>query len=136
MLRPRHEVSVKAAIYKKDNSAVLVMHYLRGSKAPWIYGLPGGHLEKDELPDAAMARELHEELGISISNFKKVDFFLRGGEKGSVILGYTATFPDDQELAPSDPDQEVGVWATREELQKLPNFSPEYVRMVLENWPE
>lgn len=32
---------------------------------PGVIALPGGHLEVDEAPEAALRRELHEELGIT-----------------------------------------------------------------------
>lgn len=133
MLRPRHEVSVKIAIYKADKSAVLIMKY------PKILGLPGGHLEKKETPDEAMSRELQEELGITIRDFSGAGFFLRGERGSAVILGYTAIMPKDAVLRPPRPQFEEGVWMTKEEVKKLKHpetIATQYVQMILENWPK
>jgi len=50
-----------------DAAKVLLCH--RSAHRRWypnIWDLPGGHIEKNELPAAALVRELHEELGIRI----------------------------------------------------------------------
>jgi 8-oxo-dGTP pyrophosphatase MutT (NUDIX family) len=52
----------------RDGNRILLCH-----RSPWrrwypdVWDLPGGHLEPGELPGAALARELREELGIDIA---------------------------------------------------------------------
>ncbi|MBC7564888.1 NUDIX hydrolase [Candidatus Saccharibacteria bacterium] len=127
-----HEVSVKIALYSYDRTKVLIMVY---PSSNGMYGLPGGHVEERETPDQALLRELDEELGITLANFEKKSFFLRGGTEGSIILAYTASAPNDLVMTPPDPDKEFGAWMTVDELDGLEKISPEYKKLVIENWP-
>ena len=52
----------------RDADRVLLCH--RSAQRRWypdVWDLPGGHVEPEELPAAALARELREELGICIA---------------------------------------------------------------------
>jgi 8-oxo-dGTP diphosphatase len=52
----------------RDGNRVLLCH--RSPERRWypdVWDLPGGHVEPGELPGAALARELREELGIDIA---------------------------------------------------------------------
>jgi 8-oxo-dGTP diphosphatase len=54
--------------FLRDGDRVLLCH--RSPRRRWypdVWDLPGGHVEPGELPEAALARELHEELGIGIA---------------------------------------------------------------------
>jgi 8-oxo-dGTP pyrophosphatase MutT (NUDIX family) len=125
-----HEISVKIALYSHDGERVLVMKY------PAAYGLPGGHLDAHEFPHEALTRELEEELGITLTDFRKVDFFTRGGKRDdSIILCFTAIAPETIVLAPPNPKKEIGIWLTQQEMRELEDISPEYKRVVEENWP-
>lgn len=128
LFHTKHYVSVKLVMYSHDKKRVLVMRY------PSRSGLPGGHLDAKETPDQALQRELHEELGISVKDFKRVDFFLRGRKGNSVILGYIAIAPKNLKLNPPRPHKEYGEWVTRDELASI-NMSENYKAFILENWP-
>ncbi len=52
----------------RDGNRILLCH--RSPRRRWypdVWDLPGGHVEPGELPGAALARELREELGIDIA---------------------------------------------------------------------
>ncbi|HTX83136.1 MAG TPA: NUDIX hydrolase [Streptosporangiaceae bacterium] len=52
----------------RDGNRILLCH--RSPRRRWypdVWDLPGGHMEPGELPGAALARELREELGIDIA---------------------------------------------------------------------
>lgn len=130
LVRPKHIVSTKLALYSHDLVSVLLMHYpIRGQ-----YGLPGGHVEPKENPNETIKRELLEELTLSVDNLKRGDFFLRGGDHGPIILGFTGIAPIDVVIKPTDPKFEYGVWTTKDEVPAT-DMSLEYKRFVLENWP-
>jgi 8-oxo-dGTP pyrophosphatase MutT (NUDIX family) len=126
-------VSNKLALYSHDLQKVMVMEYPpRG-----IWGLPGGHLDPGEEPEAAMARELKEELGIVVDNFKKADFFIRNfGEDGeeTVILAYTAIAPEGFQTFPTDFAKEHDIWVTRDEIHTM-ELAASYKKFIVANWP-
>ena len=62
MDRELHEVTCKVALYDSSKQYVLLAEY-----KPNEFGIPGGHLERDEEPDATLRRELKEELGITVN---------------------------------------------------------------------
>jgi len=125
-----HTVSVKAAIYSHDLKKALLMKYSRG-----FYGLPGGHLDANEFPDEAMDRELMEELSITVPSLKRDSFYLRGDRGSSVILGYVGIAEKDIVLQPTNPNKEIGVWMTKDEIRTLPNISDNYKEHLAKNWP-
>jgi 8-oxo-dGTP diphosphatase len=54
--------------FLRDDDRVLLCHRSPQRRwAPNVWDLPGGHVEPEERPAAALARELQEELGISIA---------------------------------------------------------------------
>ena len=133
----RHEVSVKVALYSSDGKRVLLMYYPHDDG----FGLPGGHIDAGEMPDAALERELREELGITI-DATPADFYVRDpydttAKNHKIILGYTAIIDDDIEL----PDQacdgsEAGpVWLTRAEVETVDKLAPGYRDFLLKRWP-
>lgn len=61
LTRPRYTVGVKAILFNERGQVLLVEHVLH-PRHPW--GLPGGWVDRGELPRESMARELREELGL------------------------------------------------------------------------
>jgi len=129
-MRPKHVVSTKLALYSHDLASVLLMHYpIKG-----YYGLPGGHVEPREDPNDTIRRELLEELTLTVDTLKRTDFFRRSGESGPLILAFTATAPADVSIIPTDPNFEYGVWIAKADIAAT-DMAQEYIRFVLENWP-
>ena len=54
---------VVAGVIRRDGR-ILICQRKRGSRHALRWEFPGGKVEKDETPKRALARELHEELGI------------------------------------------------------------------------
>jgi len=129
-MRPRNVVSTKIALYSHDLSSVLVMRYpIRG-----LNGLPGGHVELNENPDETIRRELIEELSLSVPEMKRADFFLREGDHGPIILAFTAIATENIDIKPTHPKFEYAEWVAKADIESIV-MSPEYIRFVLENWP-
>lgn len=128
---PEHTVSVKIALFSQDLSNVLLMKY-----APGHYGLPGGHLEHNELPDEALERELQEELGVTLDAYEQSGFFLRGERGTSVILGYKGIAPADLVLEPPHPEEEFGIWVSVTDALASPDLSQNYKDHILRSRPE
>lgn len=127
----KHLVSTKIALYSHDKTRVLTMHYLKSG----FNGLPGGHVEKGETPDEALRRELIEELALTVGDITRKDFFLREGERGNIVLAYTAIAPENIVIEPTAPKVEIGVWVEKDKVSEIPYMTEVYKRFILENWP-
>ncbi|MEM7640377.1 MAG: (deoxy)nucleoside triphosphate pyrophosphohydrolase [Pseudomonadota bacterium] len=57
---------VAAALFDADGQ-VLLAQRPEGKSMAGLWEFPGGKIEKDERPEAALVRELHEELDIKVS---------------------------------------------------------------------
>ena len=65
-----HEVVVAALVREGQ---VLLVHRNPNRRAyPGVWDLPGGHIETGETELAALAREMHEELGVQIATSSAV----------------------------------------------------------------
>lgn len=72
-----------AILLNKDNK-ILLMH--RNTKDLKQWELPGGKLEKDELPEQTVVRELKEELNIKVQIIKYIGF--QESKENGIILKY------------------------------------------------
>ena len=61
---------VAAAALINENDEVLLAQRPKGKRLAGKWEFPGGKVEKNESPEEALVRELHEELGITV---KKTD---------------------------------------------------------------
>jgi 8-oxo-dGTP diphosphatase len=64
-LRPR--IEVVAAVLQKPDGSFLLAQRPEGKVYAGYWEFPGGKVEPDETPEAALARELHEELFIDVA---------------------------------------------------------------------
>lgn len=92
MNRSLHKVTCKIALFSPEKDRVLVVEYGQNE-----FGLPGGHLEEGETPEAAIVRELSEELGVSYKGtLKRADFWRH--VEGKIILGFTGELLESDRL--------------------------------------
>ncbi|MEO1406708.1 MAG: 8-oxo-dGTP diphosphatase MutT [Pseudomonadota bacterium] len=70
---------VAAALFNKDNE-VLLAQRPEGKSMAGLWEFPGGKIDPGETPEAALARELHEELGIKVNetSLKPITFASHG----------------------------------------------------------
>jgi 8-oxo-dGTP diphosphatase len=57
---------VVAAVIEREDRRILIGQRRRGDSSPLKWEFPGGKIEADEEPEAALARELREELGTTL----------------------------------------------------------------------
>src|ERR1700731_3346449 len=57
---------VVAAVIERGDRRILIGQRRRGDTSPLKWEFPGGKIEADEEPEAALARELREELGATM----------------------------------------------------------------------
>jgi 8-oxo-dGTP diphosphatase len=67
LLTPKPVVLVVAVALVDNDGRVLLTQRPEGKKLAGMWEFPGGKVEANETPEAALLRELHEELGLDIS---------------------------------------------------------------------
>lgn len=65
--QPRFHVTAGAVIINEEGQVLLLKHVFRPGSG---WGIPGGFLERDEQPDAAIRRELREETGMELESLE------------------------------------------------------------------
>ena len=112
---PRRPLRTARCVLVDEDRHLLVVHAGKGRHRRPQWGLPGGHIDPGEAPDAAARRELSEELYLAVDELAFVDDY---AYKGSWHRIYTASCAatidrfDDSELL------EIG-WFTVEDVQEL-----------------
>src|ERR1700731_5151911 len=90
---------VAAVALIDQDCRVLITQRPRGKSFAGLWEFPGGKLEVDERPEAALIRELREELGIAVeeaclapftfASFAYPDFHLAGAPANEIFLAST-----------------------------------------------
>jgi 8-oxo-dGTP pyrophosphatase MutT (NUDIX family) len=116
---PGH-ITCSGFVLAPDARRILIVHHRRLGR--WL--LPGGHVEpSDETIDAAAAREVLEETGVSVANGRLVGADVHGiPAKGhepyhlhhDLLFGFRA---ETEELTCSDESHSIA-WCTRAELDR------------------
>lgn len=120
-----------AFVINPENKKVLLVKHAKFNK--WLQ--PGGHIEDNEVPEEAAAREVYEETGIKITilgdHFPREDDLIRplgiqcnrknNGDRHIDII-YVGT-PNNPEapLVMSEESSDIG-WFSRHELEEMPVF--------------
>jgi ADP-ribose pyrophosphatase YjhB (NUDIX family) len=105
------------ALVQQDGRVLLVRRAVNPAKGLWA--LPGGYMDAGELPEAALRREVQEEVGLAVT----VDHLLAiypmingSGPSQGIVLAYRAAPLDGQtHLTPQDDVSEAG-WFAPDEL--------------------
>jgi 8-oxo-dGTP diphosphatase len=69
-------LQVVAGIIEDKGKVLLCQRHHLSKRFPLKWEFPGGKVEKGEDPEAAIIRELNEELGISVSKVEYIDRYL------------------------------------------------------------
>lgn len=93
-----HLVSCGAIVYCSKTKRVLFL--LRNIKQPGTWGLPGGKLNKNELPVTGLIREIYEETQVNLSNNKVMPIETFTSENGRFIY-HTFLIVVDSEFIPT-----------------------------------
>lgn len=84
-------VTVVGALLEDDKGAILLAQRPADKPMPFLWEFPGGKMEVGETPEAALARELQEEIGITVSlkDFKPFSFVsMAYPDFHIILLGY------------------------------------------------
>ena len=125
------KIALKALIVN-GKGEVLLMRDPREDKEIWE--IPGGRMNEDEEPRAALAREIHEELGVvvEVGEVMHMEQFIQGSEGArAFVIVFRATLDSDDFVLETSEVAEIG-WFGREAALALTLF-PEY-RQALEKY--
>jgi len=124
----RNPKVVVTALIEDAGRVLLVLRDIEPGRGLW--GLPGGYVDWDEHPEAALARECLEETGavVEAQDLVAVQHVVTGDE-GIVILAYRARLTGG-ELGARDEVQQIG-WFRPDALPPLAFASH---RRILQGW--
>lgn len=114
---------VAKALVRSSEGLCLVLH--RGNTHPRFPGhidFPGGEVEPEEIPEAAVAREIQEETGLSVNPNKLKKLFAKQYRQTTHMLFEAKLAEPDAKVALSWEHKSYR-WITPEELKSLPKFS-------------
>ena len=117
------------------NSEGLYLVLYRGNTHPLFPGhtdFPGGEVEPEEIPEAAVAREIQEETGLSVNPNKLKKLFTKQYRQTTHMLFEAKLTEPDAKVALSWEHKSYR-WITPEELKRLPRLSgadPYYTDVV------
>ena len=117
------------------NSEGLYLVLYRSNSHPLFPGhidFPGGEVEPEETPEAAVAREIQEETGLSVNPNKLRKLFTKQYQQTTHMLFEAKLAEPDAKIALSWEHEDYR-WITPEELKSLPKFpgaDPYYMDVV------
>ena len=114
---------VAKALVRNSKGLYLVLY--RGNTHPLFPGhtdFPGGEVEPEEIPEAAVAREIQEETGLSVNPNKLKKLFTKQYQQATHVLFEAKLTEPDAKVALSWEHKNYR-WITPEELKSLPKFS-------------
>ena len=114
---------VAKALVRNSKGLYLVLY--RGNTHPLFPGhtdFPGGEVESEETPEAAVAREIQEETGLLVDPKKLKKLFTKQYQQATHVLFEAKLTEPDAKVALSWEHKSYR-WITPEELKSLPKFS-------------
>jgi 8-oxo-dGTP diphosphatase len=109
---------------------------LLGLRASWKYVFPlhwdaiAGRVEQGETLEAALVRELSEEIGVTATEYRLLETLIRrlpDREKEHHVYAITSWVGEPANV--SDENVEIG-WFTPSEVGALPNLTPDIARLA------
>jgi hypothetical protein cdivTM_02988 len=114
---------VAKALVRNSKELYLVLY--RSNTHPLFPGhidFPGGEVEPEETSEAAVAREIQEETGLSVNPNKLKKLFTKQYQQATHVLFEAKLTEPDAKVALSWEHKSYR-WITPEELKSLPKFS-------------
>jgi mutator protein MutT len=117
-------VAQKAVIVRGDGQVLVMRDPREGNTALWE--LPGGRLNEGEVPEAGLAREIQEELGIEVKVGVVIyvtQFFQYSDKRNALMVAYVATMADETAALVLAEEEVAEVqWVGRDDYQTLTYF--------------
>lgn len=118
---------VSLLLIVKDNKFLLVKRRPDDDNHPGKWALPGGSMEEGETPEQTLNREVDEELGISISDYKPLGKY---EENNYIIFVYYLESPEfDENTITLNEEHTEHKFFNFYDAQKLDNIA---IRFIVE----
>ncbi len=131
------EVNIAAGLLCCQGRLLLVKRSARRKAYPGVWGVPGGHVEIGETAEQALARELHEEIGVTPTAWRELAVLhapAMGDERGHTLrmtlFLLTQWQGEPRNLQPDEHD--TLAWFTLEETSRLTLAHAEYSMLFRE----
>ena len=118
----RFTVTVAAMLFDDNDRILLLEHVFRADEG---WGVPGGFINRAENPEAALRRELREEIGVEIEDVKMILSRTLGTLKQVEIYFRARVIGDPK---PSSFEIKSAQWFTLDQLP--PNLSNDQRRLI------
>lgn len=115
-----HTLLVTAAILIKDDGTVLLAQRPEGKTFAGLWEFPGGKVEVPESPEAALVRELNEELGITVEPEKLEAFTFVSEDCAAFHLLMALYLVREWENEPVGREGQTLAWVPAPELGNYP----------------
>jgi len=112
-----------AVLILNDRGEILLFKHTYRKDFPWSF--PGGYLQKNENPDAAIQREIFEESGFKINNLKLLEIIL-SPEMPRLEVLFQADLSGKPAFTPSIEVSEARFFP----LDDLPELEPEHLATI------
>ncbi len=110
-------IVVVAAVCRRDDGRILVARRPDNKHLGGLWEFPGGKVEPEEDPVAALARELGEEIGVRLVHAAPWTFARHAySDRTLLLLFYSAVIEGDPQPLEDNPVR----WVTPAELAELP----------------
>jgi 8-oxo-dGTP diphosphatase len=122
-------VQVVAAVIERSDRRLLIGQRRRGDTSPLKWEFPGGKVREGETPEAALARELQEELGATLRQCVEIARVTHryGDTPGQLEIRFFAAKIAEAEIAPAAFERVT--WVLPRELTEY-DFLPANARVV------
>ncbi len=123
MLSPAPQITLRlivAAALVKPDGRILLQKRPQGKAMAGLWEFPGGKLEKGECPEAALARELQEELGILVHPEDMTAIAFASEAQADAHMLLLLYLVHDWQGDPQALEAEALLWVETQDMAELP----------------
>jgi 8-oxo-dGTP pyrophosphatase MutT (NUDIX family) len=137
----RAEEFSAGGVVVRDRDVIVVVPVRRSARGTKVLALPKGHLDGEETPEQAAAREVTEETGVTARLIEKLDdvhySYERGGRRIRKRVAFFLFEYLSGDLADHDDEIEDARWMPLEEAAEALTYEGErsMVARALSRWP-